>query len=194
MTVVIPVKTFAASKARLTDAMGPERRAELSRAMAGRTALVARDAGADVVIVAGDDEIADWAGRLGLPAHRQRAAGLNAAAKEGAAQVAAVGVAWIVLHADLPWLDAPTLRRVTAAVTSGPVIASSHDGGTSLLGGRGADFPFAYGPGSFQRHLAAVPHATVFVEPTLAMDLDQPRDLRRAAAATAGRWMAPYLT
>src|SRR5665811_1981594 len=71
-------------------------------------------------------------------------------------------------------------RTVPASMAAaGTVLAPSHDGGTSLVGGMLNPFPFRYGPGSFRRHLSAVlGHARVLVRPGLALDLDRPRDLR----------------
>jgi 2-phospho-L-lactate guanylyltransferase len=188
VVVVLPLKSFTRSKARLVPALTAERRVVLAKALAGRTAMVARDSGADVLVVTDDAEVERWATPLGLPSIRQRRPGLDGAASDGVAAVRA-GAPWVVLHADLPWITAPVLRQVVALARQRPVIAPSYDGGTNALGGPSAGFPFAYGPQSFHRHFAAAPDATVMIDPALALDLDRPRDLQMAIASPPGRWL-----
>ena len=80
------------------------------------------------------------------------------------------------------------LAVVFAAADRGPALAPSYDGGTNVVAGTTSSFRFHYGPGSFRRHLAAAPTATVIVTPGLALDLDAPRDLERARRL-GGAWM-----
>jgi 2-phospho-L-lactate guanylyltransferase (CobY/MobA/RfbA family) len=85
---------------------------------------------------------------------------------------------WIVVHADLPAVTAADFAFAKGALDRGTVLAPSHDGGTSLVGGTGHSFPFRYGPASFRLHLAAVRgQATVIVRPGFALDLDRERDV-----------------
>jgi 2-phospho-L-lactate guanylyltransferase (CobY/MobA/RfbA family) len=84
-----------------------------------------------------------------------------------------------------------------AALGPGPVIAPSHDGGTSLVAGH-TRFPFTYGPGSFHRHVAAATAvsaspAAIVVRPGLALDLDTAEDLAVAGTLPAGAWIAGTL-
>lgn len=192
VAVVLPLKSFALSKARLVPALAPEHRAALAKALAGRTAMMARDAGADVLVVTDDQAVEWWAAGLGLLALQQQRPGLDGAAHDGVASVPP-GAPWVVLHADLPWITAALLRAVVAAAREGPVIAPSYDGGTSALGAPSAGFPFAYGPESYHRHLAAAPDATVMADPALALDLDRPRDLEIAVSSPAGHWLRRYV-
>lgn len=188
----IPIKPFGVAKARLAPVLGPEQRSRLGRAIAERTAGLAATAGAEVVVVTPDHGVEKWAKSLGHgvviedPADRR---GLDAAAASAARHAAGMGLPWVIVHADLPSATDADLRRVFEAALDGPVIVASHDGGTNLLGGRGTDFPFSYGRGSFHRHLAAAPGAEVIANPRLALDLDRPRDLERARAMPTGRWL-----
>jgi 2-phospho-L-lactate guanylyltransferase (CobY/MobA/RfbA family) len=75
----------------------------------------------------------------------------------------------------------------------GPVIAPSYDGGTTLLGPVPSGFTFAYGIGSYTRHLAAIPTATPIIDARLALDIDSARDLDRALATHGGRWLLPVM-
>ena len=157
-------------------------------AVAARTARCAAETGADVRIVTGDRTVAAWAGRLGFGVLAEPpGGGLDGAA---GAVAAAAPDGWAVLHADLPLLS---LRELEMALTTpGPVLAPAHDGGTSLVTASGS-FRFAYGPGSFQRHLAALPSARVIVTPGLALDLDTARDLAVARSLESGKWLEKVL-
>jgi 2-phospho-L-lactate guanylyltransferase len=190
--VAIPIRSFDGAKTRLAGVLAEPQRSELGRALAARTAWIARDAGADVVIVAGTDAVAAWSDAAGFASILQArdAPGLDRAAFIGIDAAETRRRRGFVLHADLPWLTAAVMRWVLRI--DGPVVAPSHDGGTSLIGGVDGSFPFAYGPASFHRHLAAVPQATVVIDSSLALDLDRPADLVRAQRGTGGRWMQRY--
>jgi 2-phospho-L-lactate guanylyltransferase (CobY/MobA/RfbA family) len=75
----------------------------------------------------------------------------------------------------------------------GSAIVPSYDGGTNVIGGHADDFPFSFGPGSFQRHLAKAPSAVVVTLPRLVLDLDTPRDLALARRGSAGHWLEDVL-
>ncbi len=191
--VVIPVKSFDLAKSRLADTLTAEERRALGSALATHTAWTARDAGADVVVVAGAEEVRHWAQRVGFAAVAQPAdhPGLNGAAAFGVAVAARAERRAYLLHADLPLLSSPVLRQVFRR--SGPVIAPSYDGGTTLLGPVPSRFRFAYGVGSFTRHFAALPTATPIICEELALDVDSSRDMVRAIAGGKGRWLAPLI-
>ena len=84
------------------------------------------------------------------------------------------------------------------AVSSGSwVLAPSSDGGTSLIGGSGdPGFDFAYGVGSFHRHLARLRRCSpkVVFRLGLALDLDHPSDLEAALSHPRGRWLAERIS
>ncbi len=171
--VGIPIKAFGVAKARLAPVLGPAERARLGKAVAARTIGVATVAGR-VVVVTGDADVAGWARGFGVDVVDEGPGGLDGAA--GSFVEGAPGP-WAVLHADLPLLtEADLTHAMAAAGRTGWAIAPSSDGGTSLVVGEGP-FPFAYGPGSFHRHLAARPDAAVVVRRGLAVDLDTPADL-----------------
>lgn len=188
MIAAIPVKPFGVAKARLSPVMDAVARSRLGRFIAWRTASTAASAGATVVIVTADAGVAAWARDLGhevVMEHPRHGSGLNGAAAAGVARAGEAGVPWAILHADLPIVGIGDLTRAFADGRRGWVLAPSHDGGTNLIAGPGLDFPFSYGPGSFRRHLGAVPGARVVSRPGLALDLDTPRDLARALAIDA---------
>ena len=77
-----------------------------------------------------------------------------------------------MVHADLPLIDAASVELVTQCLDAGQwVVCPSLDGGTNAIAGFGP-FEFSYGPGSFTRHLAMIPDATVIVSPSLAIEVD----------------------
>lgn len=198
MTVVValPIKPFAAAKQRLAAVLSVEQRRSLSMTLAERSADTARAAGAVPLVLAADDEVARWAEGRGLAWIADRGLDLDGAAAGAVAWAVGQGRSWVICHADLPLLEVADLLAATTPVESGsPVIAASTDGGTSLIGGRLDRFDFAYGPGSFRRHLARLTAAgpVIISRIGLALDVDEPSDLIAAGRHRRGRWLGPYL-
>ncbi len=190
MHAVIPIRGFSSAKTRLEPLVPPATRAELARLTATRVATACDDAGFTVVTVSNDPEVAEWgAGRYLVVDDPNR--GLDAATRAG---TNLADGPWIVVHADLPLLDAATMLHVSPLLEQGlSVAAPSRDGGTNLLGSI-APIAFGYGPGSFHRHLARLPHpAVVLVDFTTLIELDTPEDLAAAARTDGGGWLARFL-
>lgn len=192
----LPLKPFAAAKGRLNGLLDAPARALLTRAVAARVAAACRAAGAVTAVVTADPGVARWAEELGLEVIAEPpGGGLDGAAGAAAAEAGCRGLAWCVVHADLPLLTPTDVEAV--AGTAGPgrvILAPSRVGGTNLLAG--ADpLRFAYGPGSFARHLAAARagERRVVVRVGTALDLDTPEDLSTAAALAGGEWLRAYL-
>lgn len=174
---VIPVKSFRKGKQRLSRSLQPHEREDLVRGLAGHVAAVVESAGLIPLIVTADDEVAQWATSSGFPSLTDPGEGLNAAAASGVAWAEHTASAWIVIHSDLPLLQEDDVDVLTRAVQAGSaVIAPSSDGGTSAIGCRG-QFEFAFGKGSFHRHLARLPSPRVIARPGLLLDIDSPLDL-----------------
>lgn len=187
----IPLKGFDAGKSRLSGALDDAARRRLGRSLAEHTLSVATSVGAPVAVVTADTEVAVLAAEHAATVIADPGGGLDAAA--GAVVAAAGGGPWLVLHADLPHLTVTELRTALDALVRGPVLAPSFDGGTPLIGGHGP-VDFAYGVGSFHRHLARMPTATVIVRRGLALDLDTADDLRllhRWGATSAANSSSP---
>ena len=192
----VPIKPFGVAKARLSPVLGPAARLRLGRAVAARTAALAAEAGADVIVVTPDDGVAAWAKGHDLLVIREdpgSGGGLDGAASTAARHAAQLGMRWVIVHADLVVATAADLQAVFSSAATGPVIVPSYDGGTNLIGGARDNFSFSYGIGSFHRHLAAMPGATVISAPRLALDLDTPDDLSRARSSPAGAWLEEVL-
>jgi 2-phospho-L-lactate/phosphoenolpyruvate guanylyltransferase len=166
--MVVPIRDFA-GMTRLSGALTREARSELATSLADRVVRAGVDAGLDVRVVTGDPAVETWCARLGVTALDDPGTGLDGAANAG---VAGAGEsAWIVVHADLPFVTAEALDEVAHTARHSHVLVPSADGGTNVVGGRGG-FPFAFGPGSFTRHLAARPDAVVAPSRALSVDID----------------------
>lgn len=174
---IIPIRSFE-GMTRLSEWLGTEDRMRIARDLADRTVRAALDAATQVSVVTADAEVRRWALATGVDVIDEQASrGLDAAAATGLNEIG--DDPWFVIHADLPAVTPADIRAAADMVEHRYVLAPSHDGGTSLIGGTGSRFPFRYGPGSFGRHLSALRgEAAILVRPGLALDLDRPWDLR----------------
>jgi 2-phospho-L-lactate/phosphoenolpyruvate guanylyltransferase len=179
--VLVPLKGFRRAKARLAPRLDEDARAALAAAMAER--VLAAAAPLPVLVVCDDPEVERWAAERGAAVLRQRADGLDAAVAEGVARLRSEGTALaVVAHGDLP------LAAGLAALASFPGVTlvpdRRRDGTNVLVVPTDAGFTFAYGPGSFARHLAEAHRLGLRVreveDPALAWDVDDPADLDSA--------------
>jgi 2-phospho-L-lactate guanylyltransferase len=172
-TVIIPIRDFA-GMTRLSGVLDERARAELGRELAARAIAAAKAANLDVTVVSSSPHVTRWSAMLGVAWCPDPGGGLSATAAETVASLR--GDPWIVLHADLPLVNAHALSEVAHLSAFRTVLVPSHDGGTNVIAAEG-DFPFAYGPGSFHRHFSAVPDATIVSNPELSIDIDTPLQL-----------------
>lgn len=186
--VVIPVKAFHDAKHRLAPALDATARARLARAMAS-TVVDAAD-GLPVLVVCDDTDVAEWAESVGAEVVWCPDRGLDGAVADGVSALAGRGVAMaVVAHADLPHARSlrsvyePTGRTgVDASATMITLVPDRREDGTNVIALPAAcGFRFAYGPGSFRRHLAEAERVGLSVrvvrDPTLTWDVDVPADL-----------------
>ena len=109
------------------------------------------------------------------------AAGSNGAATDGAAAVAEAGHdTVIVVHSDLPLAHDLASLAVPGVAVLAP---DRHDDGTNVIAiPTGTGFEFAYGAGSFERHVQTARSLGLPVsirrDADLAVDVDTPDDLR----------------
>ena len=187
--VIIPVKSFALGKQRLSGVLEPGARARLGRLLAGHAAASVSAAGRRPHIVTSDSDVADWVADSGYELLDDPGEGLSAAARAAARWATDLSEPWLVIHSDLPWLTAEDVTSLIRPLEAGrPVIAPSADGGTSAIGSRG-DFEFRFGPASFHRHLVQLGDALIVARPGLLLDVDAPADLRAAAESDRGAWL-----
>ena len=178
VAVVIPVKSFGLAKGRLAGALNPAQRQSLSRECAER--VVASASPWPVLVVCDDEEVAEWARSLGARPVACPTPGLDAAVDAGRRAASDGGATHVVIaHADLPLARSlahvPRENRVS-------IVPDRHRDGTNILS-MPVDCPMqtAYGPGSFDNHVALARAAgldcDIIDDPDLALDLDTVDDL-----------------
>ena len=175
--VIVPIRSFEGALSRLAGMLGERRCHDLMRLMASR--VVAAADGLPVHVATDDVEVAAWASDLGAEVAPVGRPGLSTAVSVTVDRLAAAGVERaVVAHADLAL--AHSLRP---AVGAGLVIVPDRrrDGSNVLCVPTDCGFRFAYGPGSFRRHLAEAERlglaVTVVEDDALASDMDYPEDL-----------------
>jgi 2-phospho-L-lactate guanylyltransferase len=176
--VLIPVKSFQDAKVRLAPALSPGRRAELAREMANQVLISAGDL--PVAVVCDDREVAAWARAGGALVIWEPGRGLNGAVQEGVRRLGQLGVGLVIVAAgDLP------LARDLSWIADFPgitIIPDRHGDGSNVIAvPPSAGFSFAYGPGSFSRHVGEAKRTgtqyRVVHDSPLAWDVDVPDDL-----------------
>ncbi len=194
--VAIPIKSFSSAKSRLAPAIDAATRSRLGKAIAAKTAATATSAGAQVVVVTADIEVATWTeeNEIGLLYEEESMPpGLDRAATTAIRYAAGMELPWAIIHGDLILATIADLDHVFKATSTGPVLVPSYDGGSNVVTGRDDGFKFSFGPGSFQRHFSQIPTAHVLTPLRLVLDLDTPRDLALARAEKDGRWLDDLL-
>lgn len=194
----VPLRHSISPKSRLASVLSPDTRRRLSLQMASRVLAAISDSGARPLILAADSQVMDWAEREGWEAVLDREPSLNAAARRAVERARAEDLAWMVAHADLPLVTGADMMAAVDIIGSGRwLLAPSSDGGTSLIGGLDHHgVQFAYGKGSFHRHLLHLGDRLpqIVSRLGLALDLDRPSDLRAALSHPRGRWIQSVLT
>lgn len=181
-TAVVPIRSFHDSKRRLAGALDDGERAELLRASA--RGVVAALGDGPVLVVSDDHEVHTWAAALGIEVVAPGTAGLSRAAAAAREHLRRSGVRrMMVVHADI-WSPGG-LRSVAdlAGIVIVPDLAL--DGTNVLVLPTDGEFEFAYGAGSFRRHLMAATRlasstgASLCVrrDRSLGHDIDTPDDL-----------------
>ena len=183
--VVVPIRTFALANTRLSDDLSADARAALARRLAD---TVVRAAGsAPIVVVTSAPEVEEWAAGRGLGVEPDPGT-LDAAAAAGVAVLTARGVRRLVVaHADLPFATSFATVTRDADRPIAVLVPCQRDDGTPVLSlPAGSPMTFAYGPGSFRRHVRAAQAAGLAVrvvrDPALGFDVDTVTDLRALTA------------
>jgi 2-phospho-L-lactate guanylyltransferase len=186
--VLVPVKAFSQAKFRLATALAPERRAALVRDMADRVLAAAQDL--PVTVVCDDPEVEAWARHRGASVVWAPDQGLNAAVQLGVDHLRREGFRHVVIaHADLPLATDVSWMADFDGITLVP--DRRRDGTNVMCVPADSGFRFAYGPGSFARHLSEAGRLEIPLrvvrEPLLAWDVDVPEDLEFSSTVTSRR-------
>lgn len=183
--IVIPLRAFGSSKRRLAGVLDDRTRECLSRSMA--QGVVGAAQGYATAIACDDDEVAAWAARVGADVIRTDGYDLNGSAELALADSSTGG--WgrmAVVHADLPLVT--TFEEILGGDGQCPaadeivIVPDRRMTGTNLLVVPcGADFRFAYGPGSFDLHRREASRTglavRVITNAAFSWDVDEPEDL-----------------
>ena len=186
---VIPVKSFRGGKLRLSPAIDDAKRHSLATGFATHVATTVEGAGLRPLIVTADDEVTNWATSSGYQVLSETGEGLNSATRTGADWATANDSRWVVIFSDLPLLRSDDLTPFLD--TTHDVIAPSADGGTSGIASRSM-IDFAFGPGSFHKHLARLASPRIIISTGWLHDIDSPNDLESAMNHSRGRWIAEH--
>jgi 2-phospho-L-lactate/phosphoenolpyruvate guanylyltransferase len=176
--LLVPLKSFAQAKARLSPSLDKDARVLLIKRLATRVLLAA--GALPAFIVCDDGGVADWSIGQGASALYAPGLGLNGAVTAGVELLGRMGFGLIVVaHADLPFVDALDRFGADDEVTIAP---DRRDDGTNVIAlPSAASFHFFYGPGSFNRHRLEADRlglrSTVVRDPRFATDVDLPADL-----------------
>src|SRR3954453_155315 len=176
--VLVPVKAFADAKARLAAVLDDAERERLARWTSARVLAAAGEL--PTYVACDDDNVAHWARERGATILWHPGVGLNAAVNNSVAELRHLGVTdVIVAHGDLPRVHSLADIARPGTLT---LVPDRHGDGTNVVGvPTDMPFRFAYGPGSFRRHLDAAIGAGLSVrvrrDPLLALDIDTPSDL-----------------
>jgi 2-phospho-L-lactate/phosphoenolpyruvate guanylyltransferase len=176
--VLVPVKAFRDAKARLATVLGDTDRERLSRWMSARVLAAAGEL--PTYVACDDEDVAAWATEHGASILWHPGVGLNAAVNNSVMALREAGVTDVVVaHGDLP--RAHSLAALTEPGMLTLVPDRRGDGTNVISVPTDMPFVFAYGPGSFQRHLGSAIAAGLSVrvrrDPLLGLDIDTPSDL-----------------
>lgn len=196
-TAVIPVKRLGAAKSRLRGAVPDDRHAELALAMVRDTvsAVLACDRVGELLVVTDDPAAVAQVTALGARAVPDRPdAGLNAAMRHGADEVAGLGRNRVVLAGDLPGLRAAELSAALHAVRVRSYVPDAEGSGTVLLAApAGVPLDPRFGVGSAAAHAASGALALTGDWPGLSHDVDTEADLRGVLSLGAGAYTCALL-
>jgi 2-phospho-L-lactate guanylyltransferase len=188
--IIVPHRGLEQAKTRLATSLSPEERVFLASQLLQRVLMVAREVTDDVVVISPSRPLREIVEPSGARLAVQRGMGLNEGLEQARFDAVADDIGtMIILHGDLPNLQAADVHALTGALPSdgspGVAIAPDRAGtGTNALVLRPPGLiGFRFGPGSFARHLAEVDAAGVPLVAVnragLAFDLDTPEDLAR---------------
>lgn len=195
---VIPIKSFASAKTRLSPALAASARRALAQAMAqdvlSELASVSRLSG--VIVVSQDAQAARLARRYGAVVWTAGAdLGHSGAVMAAASRLAREGRdGMLTVPGDVPCITADEVEALLAAHRPKPAftIAPAHDrrGSNAILMSPPDAIPLAFGDDSLLPHLATAREARI--EPVivplagLGLDIDNPADLEALSRATPG--------
>lgn len=189
--VIVPVKPFVRAKSRLSPVLTPEERARLAEQLLRHVLDVVRRVPqvAGTLVISRDTKVLaiarDYGANTVMESDKTE---LNTALMRATQVVATWKTsAVLILPADLPLLARDDVEAMIELGRSpGTVVLATddnRDGTNAMLVRPPGLIPYAFGPGSFQRHVAAAERAGATVKlyesERLALDIDLPDDLEQ---------------
>lgn len=186
---IIPVKPLARAKSRLSSVLTPEERQALAEALLRHVlrTVIGVPGIAGALVISRDTRALALA--RDMNAHTVQEGGtpeLNSALMRATQVITAWrGRAVLILPADLPLLDAEDVTQILRlGQDEGSIVIATdqvQDGTNALFTRPPGLIGYAYGPGSFNRHVAEARAGNVpvhvYQSERLALDVDTPADL-----------------
>ena len=188
---IIPVKPLRLAKSRLSEVMTPEERQNFAESLLRHVLSVVRSVPqvAGTLVISRDNRVLSIAREYGANTVQESGNPELNTALTRATQVIAGwrSTAVLVLPADLPLICPDDVNAIIELGQREPsmVIATdrNQDGTNALFLRPPGLIPYAYGPGSYQRHLDLAYRARAQVHEyhstRLQLDIDLPEDIRR---------------
>lgn len=200
--VIIPVKPLKNAKSRLSSVLSPDQRFQLALAMLRHVLRVTtlNQQVTGVLVISRDTKALAIAREFGAKTLQEGAiSNLNPALLRATMFVKSWRAdAVLILPADLPCITDEDISAIIERSTDRSlVIATDHarDGTNALLVKPPGAIEYAYGPGSFARHLRGAEAAGlpvfVYASERLALDIDVPADLETYRQILAGGRVGP---
>lgn len=196
----VPVKGFEGAKQRLSPMLTPAQRHALAAAMLQDTLAALAQAPLDGIMVnTGDPEATRIVARFGAQVVTQDAASGHTAAVAAMARTLGLsGRAMLTVPGDIPGATADEFAAICQAARPPHsfTIVPAHDrrGSNAILLRPPDAVPLRFGDDSFEPHLQAARDTgiepTILTLPGIALDLDQPQDVRAFLATPAARHTA----
>ena len=186
---IIPVKPLRHAKSRLSSMLTPEQRYQLAQAMFRHVLSVVTQAApvSGALVISRDTKALAIARELGAKTLQEGAdSNLNPALLRATLVVQSWRAeAAIVLPADLPFITVADVEAIAGLSTDRSIVIatdSERDGTNALLARPPGIIDYAYGAGSFARHIQQAETAGIAVRqydsPRALLDIDVPEDLR----------------
>ena len=188
--VIVPVKPLNQAKTRLSQVLSPEERQHLAETMLRHVLGVVQHVPQlmGTLVISRDNKALAIAREYGARTVQESGAPeLNAALMRATQVISRLnGSAILILPADLPLIVQEDVQGIIHMGENEPsvVIATDqHQDGTNALFIRPPGlFDYAYGPGSFRRHIDKAREAGaevhVYQSERLSLDIDMPSDLK----------------
>lgn len=186
---IIPVKPIESAKSRLAPALLPQQRIELAQAMFRHVVSVATTIQqvTGVLVISRDTKALAIAREFGAKTLQEGSfSNLNPALLRATMVVKSWRAdAVLVLPADLPFINAEDIRAMIQLMDEKSMVIATdraNDGTNALLVCPPGAIEYAYGSGSFRRHIrlaeAAGLRVSRFHSERIQLDIDVPHDLK----------------